>query len=296
MTEVVIVDALRTATGRRKGMFADTHPVDMLTPNLKELVKRNDVSAGEVEEVVTGCVTMTDEQGGNIGRMAVLAAGFPVEVPSFSLNRMCGSSQQAIHNAAQAILAGDHDIVIACGVENMSRVPMGSDLGAFSHQLVDQYNIIPQGFSAEMIAGQWNLSREELDEFSLQSHELAAKATDRGEFKREIIPIEVETEEGKITFEEDEGIRRDTSLEKLSNLIPSFQPDDGVVTAGNSSQISDGASGLLLMSKEKAEKLGLKPRAKIIARAVVGVDPILMLTGVIPATEKVLQEAGLKID
>lgn len=296
MSEVVIVDAIRTATGKKNGTLSKTHPVDLLVPILKQLVERNGIEPKEIEDVITGCVTMTDEQGGNIGRMAVLAAGFPVEVPSFSLNRMCGSSQQAIHNATQAILAGDHDIAIACGVENMSRVPMGSDLGAFSNQLVDRYNIIPQGFSAEMIAGQWNLSREELDEFSLRSHELAAKATDRGEFIREIIPIEVQTEEGTVIFEEDEGIRRDTSLEKLSNLMPSFQPDDGVVTAGNSSQISDGASGLLLMSKEKAEQLGLKPRAKIIARAVVGVDPILMLTGVIPATEKVLQKAGITIE
>lgn len=297
MREVVIVDAVRTAVGRRKGTFSKTHPVDILVPVLKQLVERNGIEPGDVEDVVTGCVTMTGEQGGNIGRQAVLAAGFPVEVPSFSLNRMCGSSQQAIHNAAQAILAGDHDIAIACGVENMTRVQMGSDMGRFSRDLTRKYNIVPQGISAEMIAKKWNLSREELDEFSLQSHQRAAEATDKGLFEREIIPVEVKDAEGNtVTFDKDEGIRRDTSLEKLASLTPSFQPKDGVVTAGNSSQVSDGAAGLLLMSREKAEELGLKPRARIIARVVVGEDPVIMLTGIIPATRKVLQKAGLSFD
>ncbi|MFA8438430.1 thiolase family protein [Pueribacillus sp. YX66] len=297
MREVVIVDAVRTAVGRRKGTFSKTHPVDILVPVLKQLVERNGIEAGDVEDVVTGCVTMTGEQGGNIGRQAVLAAGFPVEVPSFSLNRMCGSSQQAIHNAAQAILAGDHDIAIACGVENMTRVKMGSDMGRFSRDLTRKYNIVPQGISAEMIAKKWNLTREELDEFSLQSHERAAEATDKGMFEREIIPVEVKDEDGNIvTFDKDEGIRRDTSLEKLASLTPSFQPKDGVVTAGNSSQVSDGAAGLLLMSGDKAEELGLKPRARIVARVAVGEDPIIMLTGIIPATRKVLQKAGLTFD
>lgn len=297
MREVVIVDAVRTAVGRRKGTFSKTHPVDILVPVLKQLVERNGIEPGDVEDVVTGCVTMTGEQGGNIGRQAVLAAGFPVEVPSFSLNRMCGSSQQAIHNAAQAILAGDHDIAIACGVENMTRVQMGSDMGRFSRDLTRKYNIVPQGISAEMIAKKWNLSREELDEFSLQSHQRAAEATDKGLFEREIIPVEVKDAEGNtVTFDKDEGIRRDTSLEKLASLTPSFQPKDGVVTAGNSSQVSDGAAGLLLMSREKAEELGLKPRARIIARVAVGEDPVIMLTGIIPATRKVLQKAGLSFD
>ncbi|MRG86528.1 thiolase family protein [Salinibacillus xinjiangensis] len=296
MREVVIVDALRTATGRKQGTFKDTHPIDLLTPILKELVSRNQINAADIEDVVTGCVTMTDEQGGNIGRMAVLAAGFPVEVPSFSLNRMCGSSQQAIHNAAQTILAGDADMAIACGVENMSRVPMGSDLGAFSEDLINRYNIIPQGFSAEMIAQQWELSREELDEFSLKSHKRAAQATDKGLFIREILPLKVKTAEGETTLSQDEGIRRNTSMEKLASLQPSFQPDYGIVTAGNSSQISDGAAGLLLMSKEKATELGLKPRARILSRVVVGEDPVMMLTGVIPATQKALKKADLTID
>lgn len=292
MSDVVIVDALRTATGKRKGAFSDTHPVDILTPVLKALVDRNDVDPGLVEDVITGCVTMTDEQGGNIGRLAVLAAGFPVEVPGFSLNRMCGSSQQSLHSASQAILAGDMDVAIACGVENMTRVPMGSDMGGFSNQVINKHNIVPQGFSAEMIASKWELNREELDALSLESHRKAAQAMDDGLFQREILPFELESG----LFEQDEGIRKDTSLEKLGELTPSFQPDDGVVTAGNSSQISDGAAGLLLMSSEKAEELHLKPRARVIARTVVGEDPELMLTGVIPATKKVLAKAGLTIE
>lgn len=297
MREVVIVDAVRTAVGRRKGTFSKTHPVDILVPVLKQLVERNGIEAGDVEDVVTGCVTMTGEQGGNIGRQAVLAAGFPVEVPSFSLNRMCGSSQQAIHNAAQAILAGDNDIAIACGVENMTRVQMGSDMGRFSRDLTRKYNIVPQGISAEMIAKKWNLSREELDEFSLESHQRAAKAQDEGLFDREIIPVEVKDAEGNmVTFDKDEGVRRDTSLEKLAGLTPSFQPKDGVVTAGNSSQVSDGAAGLLLMSGDKAKELGLKARARIVARVAVGEDPVIMLTGIIPATRKVLDKAGLSFD
>lgn len=296
MTEAVIVDAIRTATGKKKGALSGTHPVDILTPVLKELVTRNDIDAKEIEDVVTGCVTMTDEQGGNIGRMAVLAAGYPVEVPAFSLNRMCGSSQESIHQASQEILAGDVDIAIACGVENMSRVPMGSDMGGISNAVVDKYNIVPQGFSAEMIAGSWNLTRDELDAFSLESHQKAAAATDQGNFKREILPIDVKTEDGNTNFAEDEGIRRSTSMEKLAGLTPSFQPDDGVVTAGNSSQVSDGAAGLLLMSSEKAEALKLTPRARVVARVVVGEDPVMMLTGVIPATKKVLKKAGLTLD
>lgn len=296
MAEAVIVDALRTAVGRKKGTLAKTHPVDILVPILQQLTERNGVDPGFVEDVVTGCVTMTDEQGGNIGRMAVLAAGFPVEVPAFSLNRMCGSSQQAIHNAAQSILAGDMDITIACGVENMSRVPMGSDMGSFSSDMVNRFNIVPQGFSAEMIADKWELSREELDEFSLESHHQAAVAADNGQFDREILPLEVGIDDNKKTFQHDEGIRRNTSMEKLTGLIPSLQPDDGVVTAGNASQISDGAAGLLLMSREKANELDLKPRARIIARTVVGEDPVMMLTGVIPATRKALKKAGLKLE
>jgi len=287
----VVAEAVRTAIGRKNGKLAGIHPVDLLVPVLKALVERTGIDPKDIDDVITGCVTMTGEQGGNIGRMAVLAAGFPAEVPAFSLNRMCGSGQQAIHSAAQAILAGDCEVVIACGVESMTRVPMGSDFGTFSDRLLEKYQVIPQGFSAELIAEKWGLSRRELDEFSLESHRRAKEATDRGYFRREMIPIEVEG----IPFLEDEGIRRDTNLEKLSELKPAFKPDGGVITAGNSSQISDGAAGVLLMSAEAAERFGLKPRAKIIARAVVGEDPILMLTGVIPATQKVLAMAGLSI-
>ncbi|MDQ0190249.1 thiolase family protein [Alicyclobacillus cycloheptanicus] len=295
MPEAVIVDAVRTATGRRNGTLAKTHPVDLLVPVLQAVVERNGVDPASVEDVVTGCVTMTGEQGGNIGRQAVLAAGFPVEVPACSLNRMCGSSQQAVHLAAQAILAGDMDITIACGVESMSRVPMATDLGPMSRQLTDKYRIVPQGYSAERIAEKWKLSRTELDEFSLWSHQKAAAATDAGQFEREILPLTVNTPDGDVTFRADEGIRRDTSLEKLGSLKPSFNPQNGVITAGNSSQISDGASALLLMSDTKAKELGLRPRARVVARAVVGEDPIMMLTGVIPATRKVLQKAGLTL-
>jgi acetyl-CoA acyltransferase len=292
--EAVIVDAVRTPIGKRGGALADTHPVDLLIPVLQRLIQNTGIDPAGIEDVITGCVTMTGEQGGNIGRLAALGAGLPVEVPAVSLNRMCASSQQALHFAAQAILSGDMDVVITCGVENMSRVPMGSDLGRFSTQVTGKYNIVPQGFSAEMIAEKWKISRSELDEFSLSSHEKAAKAADSGQFEREILPIKP-TVGDDVAFFQDEGIRRDTSLDKLAGLRPSFRPD-GVVTAGNSSQISDGAAGVLLMSGEKAEQLGLRPRARVVARAVVGVDPVTMLTGVIPATRKVLQKAGLTLD
>lgn len=291
MPEPVIIDAIRTPIGRKNGVFKDVHPVDLLVPVLKSLVERNKLDPEVVDDVITGCVTMTGEQGGNIGRLAILAAGFPVEVPAFSINRMCGSSQQAIHNACQAIIAGDSEVVIACGVESMTRVPMGSDMGTFSQRLLEKHQVIPQGFSAELIAEKWELSREELDEFAYYSHQKAIEATDKGDFSREILPIKVNGTE----VNADEGIRRDTSIEKLAELVPAFNPDGGVVTAGNSSQISDGASGVLLMAKEKAQEFGIKPRARIIAREVVGVDPVLMLTGVIPATEKVLKKAGLSL-
>lgn len=293
MNEVVIVDAIRTAIGKKDGAFSQTHPVNLLAPILQQLVDRNNVSEGDIEDVVTGCATMTDEQGGNIGRLATLAAGFPVEVPAYSINRLCGSSQQAIHNACQAILANDANIVIACGVENMSRVSMGSDIGSFTDTLLSQHTIVPQGFSAEMIANEWNLTRYELDEFAFLSHQRAIEAIDEGYFEREIIPIETGSER---LFMTDEGVRRDTTPEILQQLNASFQRESGVVTAGNSSQISDGAAGLLLMSRKKADELSIKPRARIIARAVVGEDPVMMLTGVIPATKRVLQKAGLTLE
>lgn len=293
MSDVVIVDAIRTPIGRRNGMFQDTHPVDLLVPVLQQLVERNELSSDLIDDVITGCATMTDEQGGNIGRFAALAAGYPVDIPAYSINRLCGSSQQAIHSASQAILAGDADVVVACGVENMSRVPMGSDIGNFSDTLINKHTIVPQGFSAEMIADKWELTREELDELSYLSHQRAIEAIDEGYFEREIIPVEIDEDH---VVSVDEGVRRDTSVEKLAELQASFQPDSGVVTAGNSSQISDGASGLLLMSAKKAEALNITPRARIVARVEVGYDPVEMLTGVIPATEKVLEKADLTID
>lgn len=296
MANVVIVDAIRTAIGRKNGALKDVHPIDLLVPVLQQLIKRNKVTSDQIEDVITGCATMTGDQGVNIGRMSVLAAGFPVEVPAYSINRLCGSSQQAIHNAAQAIASGDADIVIACGVENMSRVPMGSDIGELPASLVDKHSIIPQGFSAENISSHWEIERQSLDQFSLLSHQRAIEAIDEGYFEREIIPIEIGINGEKNQFIEDEGARRDTNFEKLSSLTTSFMPEGGTVTAGNSSQISDGAAGLLMMSKEKAEELSIKPRAKIVARAVVGEDPVMMLTGVIPATKQVLKKAGLTIE
>lgn len=296
MTDVVIVDAIRTAIGKRNGALKNVHPVDLLVPILQQLVERNGIDSKEIDDVVTGCATMTGDQGVNIGRLAVLAAGFPVEVPAVSLNRLCGSSQQAIHQAAQAILAGDMDIVIACGVESMSRVAMGSDIGEFSDSLIDKYAVIPQGFSAEHIAKQWEITREELDKYSFLSHQRAIEAIDEGYFEREIIPIEIEASDTTYPFLVDEGVRRRTSLEQLEQLHASFNPEDGTVTAGNSSQLSDGAAGVLIMTETKANALSLQARAKIIARVVVGEDPIMMLTGVIPATKKVLAKAGLTID
>jgi len=207
---------------------------------------------------------------------------------------MCGSSQQAAHFAGQAIETGDMDVVIAGGVECMSRVPMGSDGGTFSNRLAERFPLIPQGLSAEMIADKWDISRREMEEFALESHRRAVAATDAGHFRREIVPVEVETPEGKVVLKDDEGIRRDTSLEKMAALQPAFRPG-GKITAAVSSQISDGAGALLLMSREKAVELGLKPRARFVARAVVGVDPVMMLHGVIPATRKVLDRAGLDI-
>jgi acetyl-CoA acetyltransferase family protein len=240
-------------------------------------------------------VTPLGEQGANIARLAVLQAGFPVEVPAVSLNRMCGSGQQAIHFASQAILSGDMDVVIAGGFEMMSRVPLGAD---WPKQWPDDfpYPLIHQGMSAEMMAEKWQLTREELDCFAFESHVKAAAATRRGDFEREIVPIEVKQADGvNQTLRIDEGIRFEPDLARMAKLTPPFKPD-GVVTAGNASQISDGASALLLMSLDKARALGLRPRARIVTRIVTGSDPVLMLSGPIPATRRVLDRAGLRID
>lgn len=297
MREVVIVEAVRTAVGRRKGVFSETRPDELAALVLDELVQRAGVSKESVEDVILGCVSQVGEQGGNVARTAALIAGFPDFVPGVTIDRQCGSSQQAVHFGSQAILAGDMDIVIAGGVESMTRVPMFSNMqGAKpSSKLTDQYEIINQGLSAERIAAQWGFSREQLDAFSVQSHNRAISAIEKGHYDREILKVEVWDENGDKKFAStDEGPRPGTDLEVLKGLKTVFD-ENGVITAGNASQMSDGASAVLLMSKEKAEELGLKPKARIIARTVVGSDPTLMLTGPIAATKKVLQKAGLQI-
>lgn len=297
MREAVIVEAVRTPVGRRNGFFSNFRPEDLAGIVLKEVVRRAGLDSALIEDVIMGCVTQTGEQGFCIGRQAALIADYPLHVPGVTIDRQCGSSQQAVHFAAQAILAGDMDIVVAAGVENMTRVPMGSNFKGteFSRELTSRYEIIPQGLSAERIAEQWGFSRSELDEFSLESHAKALRAQDEGRFAREILPVEVTLPDGTMAeVKDDQGPRRDTNLEKLGTLKPPFK-ENGRVTAGNSSQISDGAAAILLMGREKAEELGLKPRFRIVARSVVGSDPTLMLTGPIPATAKVLAKAGLRL-
>jgi acetyl-CoA acyltransferase len=303
MATAVIVDAVRTALGKRNGKLKDWHPVDLAAETLKALVQRNDLDPALVEDVIMGCVMQTGEQGLNIGRNAALAAGFPESVVGTSVDRQCGSSQQSAHFAAQGVIAGAYDVVVAAGVECMTRVPMGVTMNGpgmpFGPKMMERYQaqggLVPQGISAEMIADKWNLSREDLDALSVQSHKRAARATEEGRFEKEIIPITVETEEGKEEFARDQGIRPDSSMESLANLKPAFKPD-GKVTAANSSQITDGAYALLIMSEEKANQLGLTPRARFHSFALAGVDPIMMLTGPIPATSKVLERAGMRMD
>ncbi|WP_226645128.1 thiolase family protein [Mesobacillus subterraneus] len=299
MREVVIVEAVRTPVGRRKGLLKDIRPDELAAQVLKEVVNRAGIDAGLVEDVILGCVTQSGEQAGDIARVAALTAGFPIEVPGTTIDRQCGSSQQAVHFAAQAILAGDMDVVIAGGVENMTRVPMGSnyqDANPFSPKLREQYEMIHQGLSAERIAEKYGFTRSELDEFSAESHRRALKAQAEGYFKKEIMPLEVTLENGETTLmTDDSGPREGTTPEVLAGLKTVFK-EDGVIHAGNASQISDGAGVLLLMSREKAEELGLKPRFKVHTRVVVGSDPTLMLTGPIPATEKILKKAGLKLE
>ena len=296
MREVVIVEAVRTPTGRRNGALKDVHPVVLAAMALRELMERAKIAPALVEDVVMGCVSQVGEQGINIARNSVLQAGFPIEVPATTVDRQCGSGQQAIHFAANLIAAGVCDITIGAGVESMSRLPIGSSIATGGHpfppSLLEMYPLTHQGLSAEMIAEKWSIPREELDAFSLRSHQLAAAATDAGYFDRELMSVSLA--DGS-RFTHDEGIRRDTTLEKLAALQPSFKPD-GVITAGNSSQISDGAAAVLLMTPEKAAELGLRPRARIVAQKVVGVDPVMMLTGPIPATRQILAKAGLTMD
>ncbi|HLS08758.1 thiolase family protein [Lentibacillus sp.] len=298
MREVVIVDGCRTAVGRRKGIFKDYRSDELAAVVLEDLVNRSKIDKGAIEDVILGCVTQVNEQGGNIARTAALIAGFPTHVPGVTIDRQCGSSQQAVHFGAQAILSGDMDIVIAGGVENMTRAPMFSNMQGVkpSEKLTAKYEIVNQGISAEKIAEKWGFTREELDVFSYESHQRALAAIEKGHFEQEIVPVETREENGDLKIvETDEGPRADTTMEALANLNPVFQ-EDGNITAGNASQMSDGASAVLLMSREKAEALGLQPKARIIARTVVGSDPTLMLTGPIEATKRVLAKAGLGIE
>lgn len=294
MREVVIVEGVRTPIGRKKGDLKDIRPDDLAAETLKALIKRTKLDPSMIDDVILGCVTQSGEQAGDIARVAALIAGYPIEVPGTTIDRQCGSSQQAVHFAAQAILSGDMDIVVAGGVESMSRVPIASNYqgSPFSEKLTKKYEMIHQGLSAERIAEKYGFTREELDEFSYESHQKALKAQAEGYFQREIIPIENGPDSVVI---HDSGPRKETSVEALMNLKPAFK-EDGIIHAGNASQISDGAAALLLMSRSKAEELGLKPRFKVHTRVVVGSDPTLMLTGPIPATEKVLKKAGLSID
>ncbi len=290
MRDVFIVEAVRTPIGRGKedGALHNVHPVDLLASTLNALVERAGVEKRHVEDVVAGCVTAHGEQGTCIGRLAGLKARFPQEVPALQLNRFCGSGQQAIHFAAQAIAAGDMEMTIGCGVESMSRVAMGSD-GALTDEFRKDFpcQLLHQGISAELIAEKWGITREEMDEFAAQSHCRAAAAERNGWTRSEVFSFN--------GLEKDEGVRPNPDLSRMKSLKPVFRPD-GVVTAANSSQISDGAGAVLLASGRKAGELGLRKRARIVARAVVGSDPELMLTGPIPATQKALAMAGLKAD
>jgi acetyl-CoA acyltransferase len=300
--EAVIIDAVRTPLGRRDGMLKDWHPVDLLAHTLAGLVQRNKLDPKLIEDVIGGCVMQVGEQSVNVTRNAVLAAGFPETVPATTVDRQCGSSQQAIHFAAQGVIAGSYDVVIACGVESMTRVPMGSAASSgpgkpFGPVMMRRYNNthFNQGISAEMMAERWKLDRTSLDQYSLESHRRAARATEQGWFCREILPTPVTTEKGTTMVSRDEGIRPDTTLEKMATLKTVFKPD-GVITAANSSQITDGASAVLIMDRAKAESLGFRPLARFVAFAVAGSDPVLMLAAPIPATRRVLERAHLKLE
>jgi len=299
--EVVIVEAVRTPVGRgheEKGYYKDVHASNLLAKAYSELIERAGIDPAEVEDVVAGCVQQFGEQGINIARNAWLEAGLPIETPATTVDRQCGSGQQAVNFAAAMVASGVHDVMIGGGVEHMGHISFADSASvmqehgfAFSPQLMERYNLVPQGISAEMIADQWEIPRSELDEIGLRSHQLAARATEEGRFAREIVPFAVNGD----TYATDQGIRPDTSLEKLSQLKPAFK-EDGKVTAGNSSQVSDGAAAVLLMTREKADALGLKPRARIYDQTTVGVDPVIMLTGPIPATRKLLERNGMAMD
>ncbi len=300
MRSAVIVDAVRTPLGKRNGSLQDWHPVDLAAHTLRALVTRTGLDPALIDDVIMGCVMQVGDQAGNVGRNAVLAAGFPDTVPGTSVDRQCGSSQQALHFAAQGVMAGAYDVVIAAGVESMTRVPMGSSFlpGSlpFGPKVMERYDLVPQGISAEMIATKWGITREANDAFSVQSHHRAARARAEGRFDGQIVPVEVTVDGEKRTFAQDEGIRPDSSVEKLAQLKPAFTPDTGVITAANSSQITDGAAAVLVMGEDTANALGLTPRARFHAFALAGADPVMMLTAPIPATAQVLERAGLTLD
>jgi acetyl-CoA acyltransferase len=307
MANAVIVDAVRTPGGKRNGKLSGWHPADLAAETLKAIAERNGLDPELVDDVIMGCVMQVGDQSVNVGRNAVLAAGWPESVPATTVDRQCGSSQQALHFAAQGVIAGAYDVVIAAGVECMTRVPMGSSIGQgvgfpFGPTVRKRYEpvggLVPQGISAEMIADRWDLSREQLDEFGARSQAYGVRATEEGRFDNEIVPVVVRDAEGNPTDErltKDEGLRPGTTVETLANLKPAFK-ENGKVTAGNSSQITDGASAVLVMSEEKANALGMRPRARFVGFSVVGVDPVTMLTGPIPATARVLERTKLSMD
>ena len=307
MPVAVIVDAVRTPGGKRNGKLRNWHPADLASEALKAVATRNQLDPALVDDVIMGCVSQVGEQAFNVGRNAVLAAGWPESVPSTTIDRQCGSSQQALHFAAQGVMAGAYDVVVAAGVEVMTRVPMGASIGKdvgfpFGPRVMQRYEpqggLKNQGIGAEMIADQWDISREDLDSFSAESHRRAAQATLEGRFEREIVPIAIRDDDAHATDEmmtSDEGIRPDSTVATLANLKPAFK-EGGKVTAGNSSQITDGASAVLIMSEERALELGYTARARFHAFALAGVDPVTMLTGPIPATRKILQRAGLTLE
>jgi acetyl-CoA acyltransferase len=305
MREAVIVDAARTPIGRFRGSLARVRADHLASVVIEAIRERNSLEAGKIDDVIFGCVTQIGEQSANIARTAALSAGWPETVPGLTIDRKCGSSEVAVHMAVGQIAAGAADIVFAGGAENMSRVPMGSNRDIhgepFGFHVLERFEMTSQGESAERIADKWGFSRDDLDDYAIESHRRAAAAADAGHFDREIVSVDVAAEQERdadianATFAKDETIRRETSREKLGTLKTSFRPE-GKVTAGNASQISDGASALLLMAEETARELGLKPRARIRAMATVGSDPTLMLTGPIEATRRVLRESGLSLE
>jgi len=298
--EVVIVEAVRTPIGRghpEKGYYKDTHANELLGACFTELIARAGIDAAKVEDVIAGCVQQLGEQSCNVARNAWLQAGLPVQTPATTIDRQCGSAQQAVNFGAALIAAGIHDVVIGSGVEHMGHIPMGIGFGwaeqvgsPFPPALIRKHDLVPQGISAELIAERWEIPRSELDELAVRSHRLAHRATEEGRFEREIVPMHTNGS----TRTTDQGIRPDTNLETLASLKPAFQPD-GRVTAANASQISDGAAAVLLMSRDAAEGLGCRPRARIVDQTTVGVDPVIMLTGPIPATRKLLERNALEI-